>query len=80
MDTYNSKKAVIKKSSSILDDKYVLTLLRSSFFQQLIGELKTCGRKLVHFGHARRQPGGVNDETNNETIEVVNVVIGKNTK
>ena len=48
------KTAVLKKSSPILDDHCVLTLLRSSFVQQSIGELKTGDRKLVHFGHTRR--------------------------
>ena len=48
------KKSVVKKSSPILDNHCVLTLLRSSFVQQSIGELKTGNRKLVHFGHARR--------------------------
>ena len=49
------KTAVTKKSSPILDDKCVLTLLRSSFVQTAIGELKTGVRKPVHIRTARKE-------------------------
>ena len=49
------KTAVTKKSSTTLDDKCVLTLLRPSFVQTAIGELKTRVRQPVHIKIARKE-------------------------
>ena len=48
------KNAATKKSSPILDDKCVLTILRSSFIQTVVGELKTGARKQVSIRNTRR--------------------------
>ena len=48
------KKSATLKSSPILDDKCLFTLLRSSFVQTSIGALKSGDRKQIHIGNTRR--------------------------
>mmetsp|Transcript_8394 Transcript_8394/g.7946 ORF Transcript_8394/g.7946 Transcript_8394/m.7946 type:complete len:268 (-) Transcript_8394:255-1058(-) len=48
------KDAVTRKSSPTLDDKCVLTQLRSSFVQTSMGELKAGARKPINVRHVRR--------------------------
>ena len=48
------KDAVTRKSSPTLDDKCVLTILRSSFVQTSMGALKAGARKHINIRHVRR--------------------------
>ena len=48
------KSSANKKVSPVLDDKCVLTLLRSSYVRTSIGELKSGTRKPTHYRNTRR--------------------------